>query len=148
MIPWNAMVTGRRRRDSTWRRGYLWTATATTGSVCQGCVEYLADSTPTLRFNLADDDGAGEALWCELEIDSDQQFSSPVIRYRSQKLTISTGNSVDWEYTVGQEALCEGDNCGYYDIGVRQQRFTGTAWQHITTGAFAPATASISHRPM
>ncbi len=103
-------------RKSPWKRSYLW-STGSKGAPCCGCVTYLADNTPTLWFNLADDDGTGESLWCELEIAPDQNFLSPVIRYRSRKLTIGSGNSLDWEYTVGQEARCDGDNCGRYEIG-------------------------------
>ena len=95
---------------------YLWKAN-TMDVLCAGCVENLVDSTPTLWFNVVDEDGAGEELWCELEISGEQQFAVPAIRYRSERLTIQSGNSVDWEYTVGQETHCSGDDCGYYDIG-------------------------------
>ena len=104
------------QQDTAWRKSYLW-KTKTTGRLCPGCVEYLMDNTPTLWFNLVDEDGAGENVWCELEIDSGHKFVSPIIRYRSQKLATQSGSSVDWEYTVGQEAYCEGDNCGFYDSG-------------------------------
>ena len=99
-----------------WGTSYLWTAKNISGR-CDGCVEYLMDSTPTLWFNVVDEDSTGEEVWCELEIDPEQQFISPVIRYRSQGLTINSGGSVDWEYTVGQEPYCEDNNCGYYDSG-------------------------------
>jgi hypothetical protein len=95
---------------------YLWTVRKETGH-CGGCVEYLVDTTPTLWFNLVDDDGEGEEVWCELEIDSNQQFTSPILRYRSRKLEINSEGSIDWEFTVGQEPQCEDTNCGYYDAG-------------------------------
>ena len=95
---------------------YLWVANREEGK-CGGCVEYLADSTPTFWFNVADEDGEGEEVWFELEIDTNQQFTSPLIRYLSKKLLIKAEGSVDWEFTVGQEPQCEDTNCGYYDSG-------------------------------
>ena len=95
---------------------YLWVANKEDGK-CGGCVEYLADSTPTFWFNVADGDGEGEEVWFEFEIDSNQQFTSPLIRYRSRKLFINAEGSVDWEFTVGQEPQCDDTNCGYYHSG-------------------------------